>query len=113
MDTQVDVQNPTLILIPGMYAEVNLTLADRPKALSIPLSAVDRGSDSGSNRVMVVGDDNRLEIRKVGLGLETANLVEVLSGLREGEMVVIGNRASLQANQQVAPKVTALAAAKE
>ena len=26
MDTEVDVPNPSLMLIPGMYAEVNLTL---------------------------------------------------------------------------------------
>jgi RND family efflux transporter MFP subunit len=113
MDTEVDVPNPSLVLVPGMYAEVNLTLASRPKALSIPLSAVDRGADSDSDHVMAITADNRVEVRKVALGLETANLVEVLSGLREGELVVIGNRASLQANQQVAPKVTTLAAAKE
>jgi RND family efflux transporter MFP subunit len=113
MDTEVDVQNPSLILIPGMYAEVDLTLEHKANVLAIPLSAVDRGSDTASNQVMVVTDGNRVEVRKVTLGLETANLVEVLSGLREGELVVIGNRASLEANQQVAPKVTTLAASKE
>ena len=41
MDTEVDVRNPSLLLIPGMYAEVNLTL-DRPQqALAIPVVAVD------------------------------------------------------------------------
>ena len=29
MDTEVDVPNPSLVLIPGMYAEVDLTLARR------------------------------------------------------------------------------------
>ena len=32
MDTEVDVLNPSLMLIPGMYAEVNLTLDHRPAA---------------------------------------------------------------------------------
>jgi RND family efflux transporter MFP subunit len=108
MDTQVDVPNPSLVLIPGMYAEVNLTLDHHADALAIPISAVD-----ANGRVMVVTPDQRVEVRVVSLGLETANLVEVRSGLREGDLVVIGNRASLQEGQQVSPKVTTMAAAKE
>jgi RND family efflux transporter MFP subunit len=113
MDTEVDVSNPSLVLIPGMYAEVNLTLDRRAGALAIPVSAVDGGADPGVGQVMLVTPDEKVEVRKVSLGLETANLVEVLSGLREGDLVVIGSRASLQAGQQVKPKVTSMAALKE
>jgi hypothetical protein len=45
--------------------------------------------------------------------VETANLVEVLSGLKEGDLVVIGSRASLEAGQQVKPKITSMVALKE
>src|ERR1700675_4303898 len=45
MDTEVDVSNPRLVLIPGMYAEVNLTLDNRRGVLVVPVSAVDVGSD--------------------------------------------------------------------
>src|SRR5207237_7086199 len=40
MDTEVDVPNPALTLIPGMYAEVNLRVDERRDALSVPLDAV-------------------------------------------------------------------------
>jgi RND family efflux transporter MFP subunit len=113
MDTEVDVSNPSLILIPGMYAEVNLTLDRRSGALAIPVSAVDSDTDPGAGRVMLITPDQKVEVRKVSLGLETANLVEVLSGLREGDLVVIGSRASLQAGQQVKPKITSMAALKD
>ncbi len=120
MDTEVDVPNPNLLLIPGMYAEVNLTLDKRYDALTVPVSAVDNDGDSaspagsgGTGRVMLVTPDERVEVRKVSLGLETANLVEVRSGLHEGDLVVIGNRSALQPGQQVKPKVTALTAFKE
>lgn len=127
METEVDVQNPSLILVPGMYAEVDLTLARHDAALSVPVSAVDMETDSGqghtsqdqggasasAGKVMVVTPGNRLEIRKVSLGIETANFIEVRSGLREGELVVIGNRSGLRAGEQVKAKVTALASAKE
>ena len=36
MDTEVDVSNRSLVLIPGMFAEVNLTLADHKGILAIP-----------------------------------------------------------------------------
>jgi RND family efflux transporter MFP subunit len=119
MDTEIDVPNPKMVLVPGMYAEVSLNLNRRDKVLSIPVTAVDltsgeasqqpkEGANGKSGRVMVVTTGNRIEVRLVSLGLETANKVEVLSGLKEGDLVVIGERSSLQAGQEVQPKVTNL-----
>jgi RND family efflux transporter MFP subunit len=122
MDTEVNVPNPNLILIPGMYAEVDLSLARRTGVLAIPLTAVDAMAEDGghgahgnstSGQVMVVTPNNRVEVRKIELGLETPNRVEVLSGLNEGDMVVIGGRAALQPGQEVRPKVTSMVAAKQ
>src|SRR5439155_16063499 len=42
MHTEVDVQNPDLKLVPGMYASVQLTLAERNAALIVPVQAIDR-----------------------------------------------------------------------
>jgi len=108
MDTEVDVPNPSLVLIPGMYAEVDLTLSRRDHVLVVPVTAVDAGG-----QVMVVTPESRLEVRKIALGMESADHVEVKSGLREGEMVVVAGRASLQAGEQVQPKMTAMNAVKE
>ena len=41
METEVDVPNPNLLLIPGMYAEVDLSLAQRKAVLAVPVT---RGS---------------------------------------------------------------------
>jgi RND family efflux transporter MFP subunit len=110
MDTQVDVPNPSLILIPGMFAEVNLTLSHRSAALTVPIPAVDTGDDESSGQVTVVTPENRIEIRKVKLGIQNATDVEVLAGLREGELVVTGNRSSLRAGEQVRPRPIDVAA---
>ena len=107
METEVDVPNANLVLIPGMYAEVNLTMERRNKALAIPLAA------AGQSKVMIVTADNKVRLRDVELGIETANFVEVRSGLQEGDLVVIGNTGGLQAGQQVRPKLTAMTASKE
>jgi RND family efflux transporter MFP subunit len=116
MDTEVDVLNPSLVLIPGMYAEVNLTLDRRNKVLAIPVMAVDMdNSDSHSGiaptgQVLIVTPNNRVEKRKVTLGIESSNSVEVRSGLNEGDSVVLTGRSTLQPGQEVRPKVTAMSA---
>lgn len=118
MDTEVDVPNPNLVLIPGMYAQVNLMLDHRTKALAVPVMAVDLNEDTSSNsenagtgNVMVVTPNNRVEVRKIQVGLETPDKIEVRSGLNEGDMVVLSGRTGLQPGQEVRPKATSLAAA--
>ncbi len=123
MDTEVDVPNADLVLIPGMYAEVTLTLSRRNSVLTIPITAVDVDADAapkneasdspGAGRVMVITPTSRVEVRKIDLGLETANQVEVRSGLNEGDMVVIGSRSGLQPGEEVKPQVTAMAGSKQ
>lgn len=122
MDTEVDVPNSNLVLIPGMYAEVNLTLDHKQNVLAIPVTAVDIDSAANadeslsnskagkSGTVMVITPGNQIEIRRVLIGMETANRIEVRSGLHEGDMVVIGNRGSLQPGERVRPKITTIGA---
>jgi RND family efflux transporter MFP subunit len=99
MDTEVDVPNPALTLIPGMYAEVNLRVDERRNAVSIPLDAVDRSG--GASQVYMVSKAGMIQVTPVTLGLETAQRVEVQSGLQEGDVVVVGRRAGLKNGQKV------------
>ena len=99
MDTEVDVTNSSLTLIPGMYAEVNLRVDERRNVLSIPLDAVDRSGPVA--RVYVVISPGVIHITPVTLGLEGDQRVEVRSGLQEGDAVVVGRHADLKDGQQV------------
>lgn len=111
MDTEVDVPNPGLTLIPGMYAEVDLTLKRQNDALSVPVTAVDIDPDNEhAGKVMVVGSGDQLQSRTVSLGMQTANRIEIQSGLAAGDLVVIGPRAGLQAGARVKPKIATLSA---
>jgi RND family efflux transporter MFP subunit len=98
MDTEVDVQNPTLTLIPGMYSEVNLHIAESRGALAIPLDAVDRSTSAARAYVVAEGV---IRIVPVTLGLETDQSVEILSGLKKGDTVVVGRHAGLREGQKV------------
>ena len=108
MKTEVDVPNPSLMLVPGMYAEVNLTTEQRRNVLSVPAEAVNGSGDAAS--VYTVQPSGALQIVPVHLGIESARLVEIRSGdLQEGDSVVVGSRAGLKAGSIVRPKVIILA----
>jgi RND family efflux transporter MFP subunit len=105
METEVDVPNPNFALIPGMFAEVNFTTDSRAHALTIPIAAVDLAAGSEkTGKVLTVGQDGLVESRDLSLGLQTADSFEVVSGLQEGDVVIVGNRANLRAGQRVRPK---------
>jgi RND family efflux transporter MFP subunit len=111
METEVDVPNPNLQLVPGMYAEALLTLDRRENTLAIPLQAVSIQGDKAT--VFVVNRENKVEERPVRLGIQTANRAEVIAGLNDGDFVVVGNRSQIQAGLKVNPKQVEVAKASE
>ena len=92
----MDVPNPKLELVPGMYANASITLDAGARTC---WSRRSRRSIARTTRrrVLVVGGDGTLEPRPVTVGLETPDRVEVRRGLQRGDLVVVGNRAQLKA----------------
>jgi RND family efflux transporter MFP subunit len=109
MHTEVDVPNPTGELVPGMYASASLVLNDERNALAIPIQALARAENTAS--VLLIDKQDKLEERVVRIGIETPDQVEVLSGLDEGDLVVLGNRSQLQQGMTVHPKIISSAQA--
>jgi RND family efflux transporter MFP subunit len=99
MDTEVDVPNPDNTLVPGMYAEVHLHLATHPNVLSVPLDAVD-GLGTTVQHVYAVRN-GQLHLLPVTIGIQTANRVEIRSGLNQGDQVVVGRHTGLADGEQV------------
>jgi RND family efflux transporter MFP subunit len=105
METEIDFENRNGELMPGMYTETQLVLGQRPATLSVPLEAV---TESGNNAtVLMVTPQNTVEERRVALGLQGKSRVEVVSGLHEGDRVVIGNRSQFRDGEKVEPKEVA------
>lgn len=107
MHTEVDVPNPKGELVPGMYASASLVLNDERNALAVPVQALTRAEDRIT--VLLIDKHNKLEERPVKIGVEAPDQVEILSGLTEGDLVVIGNRSQLQPGMAVQPKVISTA----
>jgi RND family efflux transporter MFP subunit len=102
MHTEVDIPNVNGKLVPGTYAEADITLSHNPTAVVVPVQAVDHQGDKAS--VMLVGPDNHIQIRPVTLGIQMPDYVEVTSGIADGQQVVISDRGGLKAGQAIKPK---------
>jgi membrane fusion protein, multidrug efflux system len=80
------VANPDGRLRPGMFAVAKLELAEKPSAV-VASKALAR--DDTAARLFVVGTDKRVQERLVRLGETKGDVVAVLSGVRNGENVVL------------------------
>jgi RND family efflux transporter MFP subunit len=98
---EVDVPNQNDTFKAGMYASVTLSTQDARNVLAVPLQAL-AGGDTPS--VLVVNKDDAIESRNVTTGMRTASLVEVKSGLSDGDLVVVGDRSGLVPGTLVSPK---------
>jgi RND family efflux transporter MFP subunit len=102
MITEIEVPNPKLELVPGMYARVVLKIERRPQALAVPAEAI---STDKNTSVYVVNGEQEIEERPVTLGLETPTKYEIVAGLKEGDLVMIGSRSQVKPGQKVEAKL--------
>jgi RND family efflux transporter MFP subunit len=85
--TQVDVPNPDNLLRAGMYLQVKFNFDRKVFPLMIPAAAL--ATRTRGQRVAVLDDQHRVHYRDVQLGRDYGADVQVLSGLKDGEQVVV------------------------
>jgi len=78
--------NPKNLLRPGLYARARALTGYLPKALLVPQAAVNQ--QQGAYQLMVIGADNRAQLRTVEVGPRVGTLWVITSGLKPGERVV-------------------------
>lgn len=110
MQVEFDVPNRKNHLSPGMFADVVLQVQQHPKALTVPVQALQ--TEKGSESVLVVDAKNRVTSRPITTGLEEPSKVEVLSGLQAGDHVIVGNLSAYHDGEVVSPVLSRLADAK-
>lgn len=103
MHTEVDVQNTSHQLMAGLYAEAVLTLERKNRALAVPLQAINHEGDQTT--VYVIDPSNKIDDRPVTVGLQTVGDAEILSGLKDGDLVIVTDRSALKAGEEVNPQV--------
>lgn len=105
MATEVDIPNPDLTLVPGLYAEVALHTHERLHVLSVPLDAIEGTGDSAN--AYVVDSASVIHVVAVKEGTQTSQRIEVLAGLNDGDTVIVGRHSGLRDGQQIQAKSAA------
>jgi RND family efflux transporter MFP subunit len=107
MQVEIDVPNQDYKLTPGMYADVSLQIQNDPNALTLPLQAISRSADKTT--VLLVNSQNHVEERDIRTGIEGSDRIQVLSGLNDGDRVIVGNLNKFRPGQHVNPKISTMA----
>ncbi len=104
MHAEVHVPNPNDELVPGIYASVLIPLHTVQHVLTLPIQIVQAAKNNQAT-VLVVNSSNHIEQRAIMLGLQTSTQAEVVSGLQENELVVMGEPGQYQLGELVSPKL--------
>jgi cobalt-zinc-cadmium efflux system membrane fusion protein len=96
---RIEVKNRDGVLRPGMSATATLAVGDTGAAiLTVPVASVQRVRNEWC--VFLPKDQKHFEIRRIGRGRDLGGEVEVLSGLRAGETVVVDGAFLLKAQAE-------------
>ena len=98
LTVEAQVANPGNQLRPGMFAKSNLVTTKDAMAVMVPRRAVQ--TIAGLNKVFVI-ENGRSSERLVKLGGSDGDLIEVIEGVKSGELVAISNLDKLQEGSAV------------
>jgi len=80
---EVTVTNADQALRPGTFGQVVLEVSTKDLVLALPQKAII------DNKYVFLAEGGKAVRREVGLGLQTKDMVEIVSGLKEGEVVIV------------------------
>ncbi len=108
-DGLFDVPNPAGVLRTSMTAQVYIVLAQRRGVLTVPSAALSAPPSHGSatntvGTVRVLDAKGRASPRRVRVGLNNNVTAEILSGLKAGERVVLGEASAKTAPAAAGPR---------
>jgi RND family efflux transporter MFP subunit len=97
--TEVDVPNESGELFPGAYTQVRLVTGGNNRSVLIAANTLLFRSEGAA--VGVVNQDNVVELRKIKIGRDLGNQLEVTQGLTMDDRIVVNPSDSLSAGQKV------------
>lgn len=97
---EVVVDNSYKTLRPGMFVRATVNFGTR-QSVVVPDLAIVKQTGSGERFVYVVNADNTVKLTPVKLGRRIETEYEVLEGLQEGDIVVVGGQTKLKSGIKV------------
>jgi RND family efflux transporter MFP subunit len=100
LTVELDVSNPSGELLPGAYANVHFLMPLNVEPLVLPSSTILFQTDGP--QVGVVNSRNQVELRRVTLGHDFGDTIEIMTGVRSGDAVIANPPDSLTSGMRVA-----------
>jgi RND family efflux transporter MFP subunit len=101
MKVEAIVDNSAGLLKPGLFARVSILTSQRDKALIVPGTAVFQFA--GLEKVFVI-ENGRVAERIVRSGTQSDEFIEIVEGVKEGDVIAVSNLGSLQQGREVTVK---------
>jgi multidrug efflux system membrane fusion protein len=101
LQVDIEIPNENNALLPGAYVEVAMQIA-LGNSLIVPTNTLIFGA--GGPFIAVVNKDNRAEKKKVTLGVDFGNQVEIRSGIAADDQLILNPMDSLVNGQAVVPQ---------
>ena len=102
--TEVDVPNESGELFPGAYTQVRLGTGANNRSLLVPANTLLFRSEGAA--VGVVNQDNTVELKKIKIGRDLGNQLEVTQGVGPDDRIIVNPSDSLAAGQKVKVRPT-------
>ena len=102
LDAEVHLPNPDGKLRPGMYGRARIQVGLHKQSLVVPESAVQL---SGGQRFLFVIDGGKAQRRAVTIGIDGGTVLEIVSGLKPDEQIVVAGSDALSDGSPVRTQV--------
>jgi RND family efflux transporter MFP subunit len=97
--TEVDVPNKDGRILPGAYGQVHFRIDNRVQQFTVPVNAMLFRSEGA--QVAVVGNDGKVQLRKITIGRDYGASLEVIEGVEPTDKIIINPSDSLENGQAV------------
>jgi membrane fusion protein, copper/silver efflux system len=106
---RIEIANPDGILLPNMYADVEIATGSEDPVVAVPDSAI---IDTGTRQIVIVDrGEGRFEPRAVKVGARGDGFTEIRDGITDGDRVVVAANFLIDAESNLKAALRALTAA--
>jgi multidrug efflux pump subunit AcrA (membrane-fusion protein) len=110
MLVEIQVPNADGALLPGMYAQVDLSSPRTNAPLLVPTDAL--SIHAAGPQIAIVGPDSIVHLQKIKVGRDYGDRLEVTSGLKAGDTIIVNPGDSAREGLKVDPVPAAQKASK-
>ena len=106
LQLRAELPNDRVNLLPGLYAKVKVEYGEPREAILVPNATIQ--SDQQGDYVYLVDDANKAERRNVKRGQRFSHLIEITSGIKSSDTIIVNGFINVKPGQIVAAEATTL-----